>query len=131
MCNFIEQFDQQVILSDFGFSMIHIPFIQACQIIVKVSHQTAHHASGQSGTDEQRIHHPVFGIDVISQEVIHKALSERTGVHISFHVNFWNFKTCILQHSLHGKHIRMTCSPGKWLHANINIFSACAGNFQN
>ena len=117
----IEEFHKELVGGEFGLTVLLLPFVQACQVVLKVGHQRPHHASGQSGLDEQRIVQVVEGGDIVSEEVVAHFLNEGACLHVCLHVDFLHLETGILEHLLHGNDIGVSGSPRKGTHAHVHI----------
>ena len=131
ICHFVEQLDEQFILLHEGQVAFCLVFVDGLQIGFQVCHQTAHHATRQSGTNQQGVHQAVARADVQAKEVVHKLLDECAYLHICLHIDFGHLEACILQHGLHTEQVGMSRTPGKRLHAYVDIVATRFAHFKN
>ena len=109
--HFVEELDEELVGGQFGLIVFHLPFVQRPEVVLKVSHERSHHASGQSRLDEERVVEVVLRGDIVAEEVVHHLLNLCTHLHVSLHIDVLDLESCILEHLLHCDDVSVSGAP--------------------
>ena len=129
--HFVEEFDEQVIGSQFWLTVLHLPLVQRLEVVLQVCHQRTHHAAGQTGLDEQRVVDVVEVGNVVAEEVVTHLLNHGAHLHVGSHVDFLHLETCVLQHLLHSDDVGVACTPREGRHTCIHIVATSVADFKD
>ena len=130
VCYLVEEFYHQLVLSEFGQVVFFLVFVDGFEVALEVGHERTHHAAGQTGSDEERVHETVSLRDVVAEEVVHHLLDECAHFHVRAHVDFLNVESCVLQHRLNGEDVHMASTPRERLHAYVHVVATSLADFQ-
>ena len=111
VCHLIKELDEELVCGEFGLLVLDLPLVERLEIVFKVGHERAHHATWQTWLDEERVVDMVEGWDIVAKEVVIHLLYLCANLHISLHVDVLDLETSILEHLLYGDDISMTRSP--------------------
>ena len=107
----VEEFHEQLVGGQFGLTVLLLPLVQALEVVLQVGHQRTHHATGQTGLNQQGVVDVVLCRNVVTEEVVIHLLNQGTCLHVGLHVDFLHLESGILQHLLHGDDVGMTGTP--------------------
>ena len=129
--HFVEQLDQQFVFAERRLAFLLQSLVQIAVDTLQVGHHGAHHAAGQSATEQQRGGNLVLRLDEVAQEVVHELLSERTGLHVGVHINICNLEAVVAKHSLHRNDVGVNHTPGERFHSHVDDVCTVAAGLQH
>ena len=121
--DFVKELYEQLVGCECRLSVLCLPFVELGKVVLEVSHKRTHHTTRQTRLDKQGVVDAVEVRTVVAKKIVKHCLDLRAHFHISFHIDFLDLESGILEHFLYGNHIGVTGSPGKRRHTYVNIIA--------